>query len=113
MNIREIDGQHWDEEKFPVGTRRRVYARAFGHYGTEQQRMVAVEEMAELTKEICKLQRDGTTMDKMVDELADVKIMLEQLVMMFGCKDQVLRRMREKLDRLMQRMAEELEEWEK
>lgn len=104
IDIKEIDNREWDPDIYHAAPRKRVYAKAFNVYGTERQRMVAIEEMAELTKELCKIQRDGTTMDKLVDEITDVKIMVEQLVLMFDCKDEVYHRMRQKIDRLIKRM---------
>lgn len=106
----ELETKGWDESEY--NGRHRIYARAFGHYGCEMQRMVAIEEMSELIKELCKLQRDQTTMDRLVDEITDVEIMIEQLKMMFDVEETVRKRKSDKLSRLYKRMEEELEEME-
>ena len=61
------------------------------HYGIANQTMIAVEEMSELTKCICKCKR-YPAMDKrveqyienIIEEIADVWIMMEQLKYLFG-----------------------------
>ena len=50
--------------------------------------------MSELIKAICKMRRAGVNekpaaTDAIVDEIADVSIMLEQLCMMYECFDAV------------------------
>ena len=60
------------------------------HYGCERQRMVAIEEMAELTKALCKIDRATDAMDlceaikNAQEEVADVEIMITQLKLMLG-----------------------------
>lgn len=60
------------------------------HYGCDKQRMVAIEEMAELTKALCKIDRakDATQLCKAIknaqEEVADVEIMVTQLKLMLG-----------------------------
>ena len=51
-------------------------------YGKESQINVAIEEMSELTKELCKSKRGFDNLDKIAEELADVQIMLHQLFIM-------------------------------
>ena len=106
----ELETLGWDEREYHG--RHKIYARAFDHYGCEMQRMVAIEEMSELIKELCKLQRDQTTMDRLVDEITDVEIMIEQLKMMFDVEETVRKWKSDKLIRLYKRMEEDLEEWE-
>ena len=59
--------------------RKATYKAALRKYGVDTQVMVAVEEMSELTKEICKIYRGQGNMTDLADEVADVTIMLEQL----------------------------------
>ena len=87
----------------PYEARRDVYLAAIDHYGTENQIKKAVEEMAELTKELCKLPR-GTTRDRMVDEIADVTIMMEQLRLLLNVNSDVQERIDFKVSRLAQRI---------
>jgi len=60
-------------------------------YGTQSQIQMAIEEMSELIKALCKFTRstENTDQIKVVqndvkEEIADVSIMLKQLVIMFG-----------------------------
>ena len=71
----------------------RVLQTAIEAHGEEHQIHVAIEEMAELTKAIVKLWRAGSsggnedleTLEKnIVEEIADVRIMVDQLAMIFG-----------------------------
>lgn len=50
---------------------------------------VAIEEMSELTKELCKHRRGQRNILHIAEEIADVEIMLEQLKMIFKCSDLV------------------------
>lgn len=51
------------------------------HYGVENQREILVEECAELIQAVSKCKRNGTVIsDNLVEELADVSIMLEQIL---------------------------------
>ena len=58
-----------------------TYRKAIDTYGKDKQLDVAIEEMSELTKEICKFKRSQDNHQKIVEEIADVAIMLEQLKM--------------------------------
>ena len=68
-----------------------TFEAAIKTYGTEQQMIVAIEELSELQKEICKYMRKnlGRPRFKLHEEIADVEIMLEQLKMIFKCDDAV------------------------
>lgn len=58
-----------------------VWKKAIEIYGKEKQLDMLIEEMSELTKEICKLKRGKDNHNQIVEEMADVYIMLEQLCM--------------------------------
>ena len=58
-------------------------------YGNQMQRMVAIEEMSELTKELVKWERGLNEVESIIEEIADVKLMLDQLIVMFDCEEQV------------------------
>lgn len=84
--------------------RKKVYEDALIRYGKQNQLVVAIEEMSELQKEICKYFRhEGKTQD-FVEEVADVCIMLEQIIFMFDLEDDVKRVMEEKVQRLKGRL---------
>jgi NTP pyrophosphatase (non-canonical NTP hydrolase) len=85
--------------------RKKVYEQAINLYGAEAQIHMVLEEMSELSKELCKSFRPGgTTLDNIADECADVTIMLEQLRIIFDMNDQVCEHMDEKIERLMGRI---------
>lgn len=57
----------------------KVLETAVDTYGAYAQMDMAIEEMAELTKEICKSKRGRANRKEVIEEIADVEIMLEQL----------------------------------
>lgn len=78
------------------------------HYGHESQKMMLLEEMAELQKEICKEFRGELNKDAITEEVADVLIMLEQVQMMYDISDiKLLEITSEKLVRQLRRIADE------
>lgn len=84
--------------------RREIYQAAIAAWGEDMQLTVAVEEMAELTKELCKRQRGDGDIYHIAEEIADVRICLEQLEMIFGCANGVCGIMQEKVVRLVERI---------
>ena len=67
--------------------RRNIMTRAIQHFGETAQIDMAVEEMAELTKAICKVKRAqaGAEMGAAVENVVeDVQIMLDQLRLIFA-----------------------------
>ena len=70
--------------------RRDIMLRAIHRYGEAAQIDMAVEEMAELTKALCKVKRatPGATttaaIANVIEEIADVQIMLDQLRLIFA-----------------------------
>jgi len=70
-------------------------------YGIHMQSVVAMEECAELQKEISKLLRGSGTRTHLLEEMADVAICLKQLQLMYNIDDEDLHLViRQKLDRL-------------
>ena len=73
--------------------------------GYKMQTMVAIEEMSELTKELVKFMRGENNTDAIAEEIADVEIMLRQMKIIYGIKDEdVEKLMVIKLERLKERM---------
>lgn len=73
-----------------------LYERLHERYKGEQL-IVAIEEMSELQKELCKLLRNEIrSMDNIEEEIADVSIMLEQLMIIMGITPNTLAKIREK-----------------
>ncbi len=89
--------------------RKEILIQAIETYGIDNQFMMTVEEMAELTKAICKCHRAETVEEikeagvHLREEMADVKIMLEQLTMICGETGEIEE---QKLERLRQRMED-------
>lgn len=60
-----------------------TFEKAIETYGADLQKQVAIEEMSELTKEICKDFRGKGNREHILEEIVDVSIMLEQLQIMY------------------------------
>ena len=81
--------------------------RAIETYGEDMQLTVAVEELSELIKEICKFNRGNDNIDDITEEMADCYIMLEQLKIIFEIKNSsIYAMMEQKLERLANRLNE-------
>lgn len=78
------------------------------HYGTEKQLDMVVEECAELIQAISKFKRKGVEcVDNLIEEIADVEIMLTQLKLIFNCKCEVAHIFNEKIKRQLERIENE------
>ena len=79
-------------------------------YGSDKQEDMAIEERSELIKAILKFRRsnakDSDLRDAVIDEIADVQIMLTQLGIIFNCVEEVDERIDFKIDRQMGRITE-------
>lgn len=88
------------------------------HYGLDGQMHQLVEEMAELTQAICKhFRKNGQgqpvssdltqwkVYQNLIEELADVKLVLDQVVFLLGCNEEVLDVMKQKINRTFERMG--------
>lgn len=84
-----------------------IYEAALNKWGKENQTRMMFEEMAELQKELCKEARGEDNTDAIAEEIADVKIMLEQMIILHNCKDMVEMQMKRKLQRLKERLEGE------
>lgn len=80
-----------------------VYLRCEQKWGRPSQIMMLIEEMAELTKALSKLYRayNEQTEKKMIEEIADVSIMVEQITTIFNLSDRVEEQRKTKLTRLL------------
>lgn len=85
-----------------------VLKKAIETYGADMQLNVAIEEFAELTKEICKHKRGADNIKAIVEEMADCYIMLEQMQMIFGLGSTVIAdAINKKVERLIKRLGYE------
>lgn len=94
--------------------RRELYKELVEGWGKEAQLLMCIEEMSELTKELCKYFREDShkdpvkyekLIDAICDETADVYNMLDQISYMFG-EERVEKHRSEKLKRVKVRFDE-------
>lgn len=80
----------------------KVYKRILKECGYDTQALMCIEEMSELTKAICKFKRYGEEKQRadVIEEIADVLNMVEQLKVHFGA-DEVEKIRKEKIDRFL------------
>lgn len=81
-----------------------VFRQALETYGPQHQTMMAMEEMAELAKELCKASRGLGNVEHIAEEIADVQITLEQMIILHQCRGLVERIRAEKVKRLQERL---------
>ena len=83
------------------------------HYGYISQTRQLVEEMAELTQAICKEKRVDNIKDigevakNLIEELADVKLVWDQVVYLADCRDEVEDVIERKIARTIKRMRKD------
>lgn len=91
-----------------IGEMITTFEKAIETYGDDLQKQVAIEEMAELTKEICKDFRGKGNREHIIEEIVDVSIMLEQLQIMYDISSsEMLRAIDSKVKRLEERLKGE------
>lgn len=83
-----------------------VYEKAIARNGVLLQSIVALEELSEAQKEVCKLLREEGSLEHLAEEIADATIMLEQLRVMYDVNEAVCRHMDAKVQRLAERACE-------
>ena len=88
-----------------------TYKQAIDTYGVRAQKLMAIEEMSELTKEICKDFRGKLDREHLIEELADVTITIDQLMLMYKISGNELQQMCErKMERLKERLEKQNDE---
>lgn len=106
------------EARYTTTRRQDVIGEICNHYGFDAQAQIAVEECAELIKAICKRQRkfagskraeyqDSPERSAIIEELADVQIMVWQLQYFLGAIGEIEKEIDRKLARQMKRIEEE------
>jgi NTP pyrophosphatase (non-canonical NTP hydrolase) len=85
-----------------------LYLDAINKWGVPAQIKMAIEECGELIVKLAKLDRNknGSSMDDVIDEIVDVQIMIDQLKIIFG-EDAVTQKKIIKLGRLSKRLEED------
>lgn len=86
--------------------RAQVYAQAIDTFGASVQMVVAIEELSEIQKEICKALRGQVNLPHLAEEIADATIMLEQIRMLYDINGEVCDMMDAKVKRLRQRIEQ-------
>lgn len=78
------------------------------HYGFTSQSRQTIEEMAELTVALSKMHREYSkdNLDNIIEELADVQIMIGQMMFLTSSKNEVKQIMEQKIKRQLARMQE-------
>lgn len=86
---------------------KRIYEKALETFGRDSQMHMCSEEMSELNKVLMKIFRNGfkSQRENLIDELADVKVVVPQIEYIFGISAEVEKRRQEKLDRLVNLLA--------
>lgn len=104
--------QH-EESGLPAIKRPEALQEAVAAYGTHAQVDMAIEEMSELTKALCKERRCGLGQGSraqahanIIEEIADVIIMLAQLLIIFDKDREIQKETDYKLNRLAERLAD-------
>lgn len=87
--------------------RQEVYRQARDVFGAQAKFVVALEELSEAQKEICKFLRGKGDPEHLTEKIADAQIMLEQVQMLCGIDEgAVQEQMDSKIDRLRGRIEE-------
>ena len=86
--------------KITYEERAKVYTAAADTFGATTQLIVALEELSEVQKEICKALRGKVDLCHLAEEVADATIMLEQVRQLFRINDLTCQYMDVKVARL-------------
>ena len=85
--------------------------KALEKFGSISELIITVEELSELQKEVTKQLRNEGKMENLVEEMADVYIVMEYLKLIFAINDEDIKtEIAFKIDRLMSRLGEENEQ---
>lgn len=77
-----------------------LFRNAIEVFGKENQIIKSIEEMSELTTELCRNNIGRSSKQKIAEEIADVVIMMNQLIIIFDCEEMCSDIAVLKLDRL-------------
>lgn len=84
--------------------RKKIYRQTLKTYGRDKQMIKAIEEMAELSKELCKWVLGADNGKHVQEEIADVIIMMEQMQMLFDVDGEIKKMIAYKVERLERRL---------
>lgn len=83
-----------------------ILKRAVETYGAQAQTLMVFEEMSELQKELCKHARGKDNREAIAEEIADVQIMLGQMMILHQCERLVEAYRSQKMERLARRLED-------
>ena len=86
--------------QIPYEESEKTYTNALIAYGEVRHWVVAIEELSEFAKELCKHLRDKGDIEHLAEEIADATICLEQMRLFFGINEKVCEYMDKKVQRL-------------
>ncbi len=78
---------------------RKVYKKALRVWGNEKQKLQAVGEIGEFLTELGREGQGRSSHDQIIDEIADVMIMMNQMAMIYG-EDGVRERIKIKIEKV-------------
>lgn len=79
--------------------------KAISTFGADAQLTVAIEELSELIKELCKAKRGAVRLENVIEEMADCHIMLDQLSLIFSIDySEITAAIAQKLNRLKEKL---------
>jgi NTP pyrophosphatase (non-canonical NTP hydrolase) len=82
---------------------KKLFQKAIDTWGIESQKMMAVGECGEFLAEFGRTAQGRSSPEKMIDEIADVIIMLNQCALIYG-EDAVRARILYKIDKITQKL---------
>ena len=115
MSNRCLQTKHYEiknegQEPLYSETRKDIYNLALNKFGMKKQIVKCIEELSEMQKELCKYFLRQGSIEKIIEEVADVEIMLEQMKLGLDITPEDLDEAKdEKLSRLSRWMREEEE----
>ena len=80
-----------------------IYKDIISFFGANNQKVIAIEELSELQKELCKQFRGNMNQEDLIEEIADCSIMLDQLKIMYNCARKVEEIKEQKIQRTLER----------
>lgn len=98
------------DEKITENTNRseKKLLKIINHYGIDEQITVLIEEMSELTKELCKYKRNGFFSDNAKLEVTDVQVCLDEIKLIMNyLKEEQEKNYNFKVDRQIERIEKE------
>jgi len=82
------------------GEKENLYRHVLKHFGKQAQLLRVLEELGELTQAVARFAHTGVIDDNLIEEMADVQIMLDQLIDMTASHGSTACEIHHKLSRL-------------